>query len=316
MPNKAIGARFLGALSGKLKYLRFILNKITVTHHAKGQQEGNGRFEMGFQRKFSIIAFFSVLFCLLIGGLIIHKTAYSRNVEKAKTQGEKPVTDCFESREVYTSVGRIENIVSRYRYPNVECSQKTSAVLWYGDPYDGTKPMGEMRELKDKTSGDYAFEEAFVKPRESKLANFECKNCHDGKTVPVPKDKKPRAIGMHQDIVENSLQLMHGRGAIWCLDCHSATNRNKLIDHQGNEISFNQPQKLCGKCHGDVYADWRAGIHGKRTGSWVLGGKKRWWVCTECHNSHTVATMRFNVIMPERAPTVPKGGHKSAVLGH
>jgi len=261
---------------------------------------------MNFRNNFSKIIF-CFLFCLLIGGLIIHKTAYSKNAEQAKTQGAQPVTDCFESMERYTSVGRIENIVPQYGYPNVKCSQKTGAVLWYGDPYNGTKPMGDMPDLKDNTRGDYASEEAVVKPRETKLANFECKNCHDGKTVPFPKDKKPRAIGMHQDIVENSLQMMHGRGAIWCFECHSTTNRNKLVNFKGEEISFDQPQKLCGECHGDVYADWRAGIHGKRTGSWVKGGKKRWWLCTECHNPHTVQANRFNPIKPEPAPALPRG---------
>lgn len=224
-----------------------------------------------------------------------------------------PVTDCFESREGYTTVQRIENVVPEYGYPNIKCSQTTGGVLWWGDPYYDTMPMGEMPAINDETIGDYAKEEAVVKPREPQLKYFNmnpdqhCAFCHNGKIVPFPKNKKPRLIVMHQDIVENSLQLMHGRAAFWCLDCHSATNRNKLIDHMGNEISFNQPQKLCGKCHGEVYIDWRMGIHGKRIGSWLKGSKKRWWVCTECHNPHTVQINRFNPIKPEPAPHLPKG---------
>lgn len=253
--------------------------------------------------------------CLLLSSLLIHKLGYSQNTEQPKTQqNEQPVTDCFESREGYTSVGRIENVVPQYGYPNVKCSQTTSGVLWWGDPFDGTIPMGDMPICGDTTCGSYEKGEvAVVKPREPQLKYFNmspdqhCAFCHNGKMVPFPKDKKPRLIAMHQDIVENSLQLMHGRGAFWCLDCHNATNRNKLIDHKGNEISFNQPQKLCGKCHGEVYINWRAGIHGKRIGSWVKGGKKRWWVCTECHNPHTVQINRFNPLKPEPAPALPKG---------
>ncbi len=79
-----------------------------------------------------------------------------------------------------------------------------------------------------------------------------------------------------------------------------------LIDHRGNPISFNQPQKLCGKCHGQIYRDWRDGIHGKRIGSWRDGGKKRWWVCTECHNPHDVQP-GFKQLAPEPAPALPKG---------
>ena len=247
---------------------------------------------------------------LLVGGLGIYKIPNSAAGEQAKTRGEQPVTDCYESREDYTTVSRTENVVPQYGFPNIKCSKKTGATLWYGDPFDGTIPMGEMPEIKDDTRGN--FTNAVVKPREPQLTYFNmgpngCKTCHDGKTVPVPKDKNPRLIAMHQDIVANSLELQHGRGAIWCLDCHSATNRNKLITRQGVEISFNQPQRVCGSCHGELYIDWRAGIHGKRIGDWASNGKKRWWVCTECHNPHTVGMHRFNPIKVESGPPLPRG---------
>lgn len=245
----------------------------------------------------------------------------------AHSQAEtaQPVTDCFESREDYTNITRVEDAVPEYGYPNVKCSQTTGGVLWWGNPYDDTVPMGDMPVCGDITCGSYEKgEEAVVKAREPKLAYFNmdpdnnCAMCHDGKTVPFPKDKKPRAIAMHLEIlqVEDSTKLMHGRAAFWCLDCHSATNRNKLIDHWGNEISFNQPQKLCGKCHGEVYIDWRLGIHGKRIGEWMPGGKKRWWVCTECHNPHTVQVNRFQPLKPELAPVLPKGMKNAAHEQH
>jgi len=245
-----------------------------------------------------------------VGGLDIHKQNNLAAEEQAKKQGAQPVTDCYESRIINTAVTRTENAVPQYGFPNIKCSKTTAGVLWYGDPFDGTIAMGEMPEVTDRTRGDFA--NAVVRPREPHLTYFNmgpngCVTCHDGKTVPFTKDKKPRLITMHTDIVENSLQLKHGRGAIWCLDCHSAANRNKLIDRHGNEISFNQPQRLCGTCHGEVYIDWRAGLHGKRIGNWATGGKKRWWVCTECHNPHTVQVNRFNPISPEPPPPLPKG---------
>jgi hypothetical protein len=246
----------------------------------------------------------------LAGGLSAYNIAHSAEEKKAEAQSAPPVTDCFESRAGFSSVTRVENVVPQYGYPNVKCSRTTTAVLWYGDPFYGTIPMGEMPNINDKTRGDFA--NAVVKPREPQLLYFNmgpkgCETCHDGKIVPYPKNKKPRLIGMHQDIVTNSLSLMHGRGAIWCLDCHSAKHRNKLVDREGNLISFNQPQKLCGSCHGENYIDWRAGIHGKRIGSWKTGGKKRWWVCTECHNPHTVQIERFNPLQPEPRPALPRG---------
>ncbi len=230
----------------------------------------------------------------------------------AKKQ-QQVVTDCVESRVGYTDITRKEQAVPEYGYPNVKCSPRTHKVWWWGDPFADTIPMGDMPALdpNDKSKGDFAH--AVVRPREPHLQYFNmfpdkhCEGCHDGENVPFPKNNIPRELGMHQDIVENALDLQHGRGAIWCLDCHSAKHRNKLVDHRGRLISFNQPQKLCGKCHGQIYADWRRGIHGKRIGSWKTGGKKRWWVCTECHNPHTVQIHRFDPIKPEAPPELPRG---------
>ncbi|MBZ0220944.1 MAG: hypothetical protein K8I01_11005 [Candidatus Methylomirabilis sp.] len=208
-------------------------------------------------------------------------------------------TDCFESRDGYSNVTRTEVSPG---LPNVKCSNKTGGVLWWGDPFDGTEPMGDM-----PIEADYSHEEAVVKPRTGQLKYFmPCTACHNGQMVPYPRDKNPRPLAMHQDIVPDSMNLQHGRGAIWCLDCHNPRNRDTFIDHKGGEISLNQPQRLCGKCHGEVYSDWRDGIHGKRIGSWEKGGKKRWWVCTECHNPHTVQEKRFDPIVPEPRPQYPR----------
>lgn len=214
-------------------------------------------------------------------------------------------TNCFESREGATSVTRIDN---KEDWPNVKCSPDTKAVLWWGDPFDGTEPMGDMPEALD---GDFKHEEAVVKPRATtdpktkKLAMYmPCTLCHAA--MPV-KENVPRELNpIHAAVVPDPLDMKHGKGAIWCLDCHNATNRDTLISHKGEEISFNQSQLLCGKCHGTEFRSWRDGLHGKRIGMWVKGGKKRWWVCTECHNPHNVEP-GYTQIQPERAPVLPKG---------
>ncbi len=223
--------------------------------------------------------------------------------------------DCYESRMGYTKIKRVENAVPEYGWPNVKCSEKTGAVLWYSDPFAGTVPMKDV--VADPSvpvpDGDYLHEEAVVRPRTTYLKYYNmnpiqhCNMCHNGKTVPYPKDKNPRSLVMHKDVVPDSLKLQHGNGAIWCLDCHNPTDRNTLIDFRGRKIGFNEPQKLCGKCHGQVYKDWRFGIHGKRIGEWVKGGKKRWWVCTECHNPHTVSSRPFDQLLAEPAPALPRG---------
>lgn len=212
---------------------------------------------------------------------------------------------CFESRKGASEVTQREIATDLL---NVRCSPTTGAVLWWGDPYDGTVPMGEM-----PLEADYSHAEAVVKPRSAKLTLLPICGvaCHNGTYPPPPKDKNPRKLTMHMDLVPDSMNLQHGRGAIWCLDCHDAKTRNKFVGHNKELFDFDQPQKLCGKCHGQVYRDWREGIHGKRIGEWASNGKKRWFVCTECHNPHDVQQGKrnsgFAQIPPEPAPRLPKG---------
>ncbi|MCU7934997.1 MAG: hypothetical protein KZQ99_08970 [Candidatus Thiodiazotropha sp. (ex Dulcina madagascariensis)] len=236
--------------------------------------------------------------CLLSAASVV--SAAEETVLQEKT--------CFESREGLSQVRQRE---IKPGVMNVKCSETTGGVLFWGDPFDGTIPMGDM-----PVEADYSHEEAVVKPREpqidrNKLLTICSMACHNGEYVPYPENKLARPLKMHKDIVPDSMQLKHGKGAIWCLDCHHAATRTKLIDHYGNEISFNQPQKLCGKCHGQVYRSWRNGIHGKRIGMWQKGGKKRWWTCTECHNPHDVEqgnrNSGFAQLNPEPAPVLPKG---------
>ncbi len=214
---------------------------------------------------------------------------------------------CFESRK---GASEISQRMLEEGLPNVRCSQKTGAVLWWGDPFYDTVPMGEMP-IKD---ADYEYGTSVVRPRSNKLAMLPLcgQTCHEV-TLPQgdPKSNYPREIKSHKNIVLNGTDLPHGRGSVWCLDCHHRTERNKLIDNFGNPISYDQPQLLCGKCHGDIYRDWRDGIHGKRIGEWASTGKKRWFVCTECHNPHNVQHGKRNRGIaehePEWAPVLPKG---------
>lgn len=223
----------------------------------------------------------------------------------AFSQPPQEVT-CFESRKGASEV--IQHDIQP-GLPNVKCSTKTGAVLWWGDPFDGTVPMGDMPLLGNIPAG-----KAFVKPRSEQLALLPmCGTaCHNGVVPPtLPKSKKPIPIPTMEGLLPDAKNLQHGRGRIWCLDCHHTTQRNKLVDNFGDPVSIDQPQLLCGKCHGDKMRDWRDGIHGKRIGEWASTGKKRWFTCTECHNPHNVQdgdrNRGFIQISPESPPQLPKG---------
>jgi cytochrome c553 len=106
---------------------------------------------------------------------------------------------------------------------------------------------------------------------------FPCSQCHD-----KAGDKTRRTLSFHEDIQGI---FDHDAEHRWCLDCHDNANRDLLHLSNGDTLPFTESYRLCGQCHGDKYRDWRAGIHGKRTGRW--DGEKTYFLCVNCHNPHS-----------------------------
>lgn len=124
---------------------------------------------------------------------------------------------------------------------------------------------------------------------------FPCTGCHEG----MPVNRARRVLpDMHNDI-----NLRHDEEHRWCLDCHDAGNRDFLHLAGGERVSFEESYKLCGQCHGEKLRDWRAGVHGRRTGQW--NGAKRYLLCAHCHNPHQP---RFQALKPMPAPRRPTRG--------
>ncbi len=100
--------------------------------------------------------------------------------------------------------------------------------------------------------------------------------------------------------------LTHGAANLWCLDCHSPEDRNKLHKLNGELLSFDESHLLCGQCHGPVFIDWEHGVHGRTNGFWNramdVGGTSRRLLCTECHIPHAP---RFLGTTPE-PPPIPR----------
>jgi hypothetical protein len=121
---------------------------------------------------------------------------------------------------------------------------------------------------------------------------FPCSTCHTD--LKVNRTRRP-LTEMHDDI-----ELRHDEQHRWCLDCHDATDRDWLHLASGERIPFEQSYLLCGQCHGEKLRDWRAGVHGRRTGQW--NGQKSYLLCAHCHNPHQP---RFRPIVPNPAPRPP-----------
>lgn len=119
---------------------------------------------------------------------------------------------------------------------------------------------------------------------------FPCTQCHVG-----PGDRTRRDLGFHEDI-----KFEHDAEHRWCLDCHDATDRDSLHLASGEKVPFERSYLLCGQCHGEKLRDWRAGVHGRRVGSW--NAHKSYLLCAHCHNPHQP---HFKPLEPKPAPKPP-----------
>ena len=136
------------------------------------------------------------LILALCGGAYYAVSAAEKVAEPAaapKEAAAKAPIECFESRKGASEVTQKD---IKPGWPNVKCSPTTGAALWYGDPFDGTVPMGKMPGLENIPE-----DHALVKPRSEKLALMPLcgVSCHNGvgpKFTPptLPKDKKPAPV--------------------------------------------------------------------------------------------------------------------------
>ena len=131
-----------------------------------------------------------------------------------------------------------------------------------------------------------------VPPPQFSEGIFPCSSCHASMT---PNRTRRVLSDMHTDIV-----LKHDEEHRWCLDCHDADNRDFLHLASGERVPFEESYRLCGQCHGEKLRDWRAGVHGRRTGEW--NGHKTYLLCAHCHNPHQP---RFQPLQPKPAPRRP-----------
>ena len=122
---------------------------------------------------------------------------------------------------------------------------------------------------------------------------FPCTTCHNPNQAV---NTERRTLHKPHEII----QLKHDEEHRWCLDCHNAQNRDVLRSAAGEPIPFSESYRLCGQCHGLQFRDWKAGVHGKRTGEW--DGRKDYLLCVNCHDPHSP---KFKSIKPLPPPVRP-----------
>lgn len=121
---------------------------------------------------------------------------------------------------------------------------------------------------------------------------FPCNSCHEG----MEANSQKRKLTEHTNV-----KLSHAPEAMtWCFSCHDTKNRDKLRLVNSELIDFTESYRLCGQCHGNIYRDWKAGIHGKRTG--YFDGPRTYFLCVNCHDPHDP---KFKRLKPEPPPFKP-----------
>ena len=133
----------------------------------------------------------------------------------------------------------------------------------------------------------------FVPPPPFSEGIFPCSECHAEMEVNL---ERREMVDFHEDI-----KLKHAGPQQWCLSCHNPDNRDRLRLIDGRLIDFKESYLLCGQCHGTIFRDWKAGVHGKRTGEW--NGQKLYRLCVHCHNPHQP---RFKPLTPKPPPVRPE----------
>ncbi|MBI5115889.1 hypothetical protein HZA56_05405 [Candidatus Poribacteria bacterium] len=109
-----------------------------------------------------------------------------------------------------------------------------------------------------------------------------CTRCHYlGNPVGAPQDVDYQAY----------LKSVHGRAAAngkkdapWCQDCHGNHNI-KAHTNPGSNIFRDSIPKTCGRCHVDIYAQYRESVHGEAL---IAKGNQDVPVCTSCHGEHNI----------------------------
>lgn len=86
-----------------------------------------------------------------------------------------------------------------------------------------------------------------------------------------------------------------------CLLCHLDQEQGTLAMLDGTPLAEQDSLRLCSQCHGKVYFDWKALVHGKRL-SLAKGPES----CLECHDAHEPKFEKMKADAPPRRPRLHK----------
>lgn len=120
---------------------------------------------------------------------------------------------------------------------------------------------------------------------------YPCRDCHKSDVAPNP---------TRRELEDEHDEMEMAHEDLWCHHCHAFDDKGVLRLADESLVSFDDSWQLCTQCHGEKLADWRAGVHGKRTGNWY--GAKEYRTCVACHSPHAP---QFPPLTPKPPPRRP-----------
>jgi formate-dependent nitrite reductase cytochrome c552 subunit len=120
-----------------------------------------------------------------------------------------------------------------------------------------------------------------------------CADCHESGDVA---EREVRELDDEHD------EMDFAHGDLWCYSCHDPNPRQRqnLRLADDTNVPFEDSWRLCTQCHAKKLPDWRAGVHGKRTGHWW--GPKEYRTCVVCHDPHDPPFKPIEPMPPPRRP--------------
>lgn len=147
-------------------------------------------------------------------------------------------------------------------------------------------------------------------PHTSKKTEINCRNCHDDlKGLETSVHRKNDCFGCHDPHYQKpAKELSQTNKSEQCLSCHTKKNirdytlsKHSKVNvgcdachkggHQVRNISKNEINKVCSRCHGNSQAEFNNSIHH----AVLRSGGKNAPTCVDCHGSHKIVSSKMSI---------------------
>ncbi len=138
-----------------------------------------------------------------------------------------------------------------------------------------------------------------------------CATCHADRRVTSEHGLPATTVTLYRESVHGRLQAEGQQDAATCSDCHGVHVILPASDPRSGVNRHNVPH-TCAQCHEDVYAQYKASIHGQA----VAAGNQDAPVCTDCHGEHTIRrpTEEASSVHPLHVAQTCSGCHANEAL--